>query len=522
MSNSFGIKKDKDIAEPPEAQVLSTDHLLHDIGSRAVSGGFVTIGAQAAKFVLNFTGAAVLARLLTPRDFGLVGMVLGVTGLVGLFKELGLSTATVQRETVSQQQVSNLFWVNAAVSGILTVISFALAPWVARFYRDPRATAIMMALSLTFLLSGSAVQHQALLARRMRFRTIAIIEVASMLSGFASACCLAKFRFGYWALVAQQLTDAATGLVLIWCASGWRPSMPKRNSGVRPMLSFGAHLTMADFIGLLMGNSDTILVGRVFGVEPLGLYSRASVLVVRPVRQVLTPINAVLTPVLSRLQRDSERYRRSFMHAYETLALFTFSFAAMCPALARPLVLVILGPKWIGVIPLFSAFAMVAVSWPLGEAAVWLFQSQGRGREQLHSHILTGAVGLISYILGLRWGPLGIVVMLAITSMTIRLPIAYYFAGRSGPVATADLWRAFLSHLPCWITVYLTTTVAYMMVKDSLPIIQLLVCGPVGLGAGAALALVFDRPRRSACYLWNTFRTSVLRRGNSALLSYGN
>jgi PST family polysaccharide transporter len=278
---------------------------------------------------------------------------------------------------------------------------------------------------------------------------------------------------------------------------------------------------MADFIGLLMANSDGVLVGRVFGAEPLGLYTRANVLVARPLQQVLAPINAVLTPVLSRLQNDMERYRRSFIRAYETLALITFSFAAMCLVLARPLVLVILGAKWKGVIPLFTAFAVVAVSWPLGEAAIWLFQSQGRGREQLRNHTLGGAVTLGSYLIGLHWGPLGVVACLAVTSMAIRLPILYYFAGRSGPVATSDLWKAFASHLPCLGTVYLTTSLSYMLVKNVAPAIQLLVCAPAGLGAGVALVMIFDRPRQSALYTWNTVRSSLVRRWSAAIPSYG-
>jgi O-antigen/teichoic acid export membrane protein len=516
MSSSFETTNHKDTAVTAEAQVLSTDHLLHDIGTRAISGGLVTVGAQAAKFVLNLTAAAVLARLLTPREFGLVGMVLAITGLVGLFKELGLSTATVQRDIITQQQVSNLFWINVSVSGFLTLISFGLAPLIASFYHDPRVTGIMMVLSLTFLLTGSAVQHQALLSRQMRFRALAMIEVTSMLVGFTAACCLAKLGFGYWALVAQQLVSATVSFVLMWYTSGWRPGMPKRNSGVRPMLSFGAHLTIADFIGLLLINSDSILIGRVFGAEPLGLYTRASVLLARPLQQISIPINAVLTPVLSRLQSDSERYRRTFMRTYDTLALIFFSLAALCLALARPLVLVVLGPKWSGAIPLFSAFAIVALSSPLAEVAIWLFQSQGRGREQLYNHTLGGTITLASYAIGLHWGPLGVIVATAITSMAIRMPMVYYFAGRRGPVTTGDLWMAFFSHLPCWATVYLATTLGHMMLRDAAPIVQLLVSGPIGLGAGAVLVLMFRRPRQSASYAWNKLRTAVVRQWGHA------
>jgi PST family polysaccharide transporter len=188
----------------------------------------------------------------------------------------------------------------------------------------------------------------------------------------------------------------------------------------------------------------------------------------------------------------------------------------MCLALASPLVLVVLGPKWKGVVPLFAAFAVIAVSWPLSEVAIWLFQSQGRGREQLYNHSMGGLTAIVSYAIGLHWGPLGVVVAFAITSMTVRLPIVYYFAGRQGPVTTSQLWKAFFSHLPCWGAVYITTTLAHMMVKDAAPIIQLLVCVPIGLGAGAALVLIFRRPRQSASYVWNTLRGSLLRQWDSA------
>lgn len=495
-----------------EIEHLSTDHLLENIGGRAVSGGFVTVGAQAAKFVLNFAAAAVLARLLSPNEFGLVGMVLGVTSLVGIFKELGLSTATVQRETITQRQVSNLFWINVGVSAILALLGSGLAPFVAWFYRDARVTLIMVALSMTFLLTGSTVQHQAILTRQMRFRALAIIDVTSVLIGFSTACLLAWLGFAYWALVAQQLATAVSCLVLTWCTSGWRPSLPTRGSGVRPMVAFGARLTIADLIGRFSVTSDTILIGRFFGAAPLGLYTRASVLLARPLEQIFTPIGAVLIPVLSRLNSDSERYRRAFLRTFDVLAVVILPFSAICLALARPIVFVILGPKWSGVVPLFSAFALVAASTPLSTVCTWMFESQGRGQDQLRNHTLAGAVTVAAYLVGLKWGPLGVILSLAITSMVIRLPIVYYIAGRRGPVSTGDLWAAFLSHLPCWVTVYAATMMARMTVEQSAPIVQLLVCVPIGLAVGYVGMLMFRRPRQSASYAWSTVQTSLAQR----------
>lgn len=500
-----------------ESEHLRTDHLLQNLGTRAVSGGFMTAGAQLARFVVNLSAAAVLARLLNPQEFGLVGMVLGVTGLLGVFKELGLSTATVQRQVITQQQVSNLFWINVGISGTLSAVTLVLAPLVAWFYRDSRVAGIMMMLSLDFVLTGSTVQHQALLTRQMRFKALAIIDVASIVIGFGTACLLAWLGFGYWALVAQQLAVAATTLVFTWVISGWRPGLPTRNSGVRPLVSFGAHLTVADVIGRFTVNSDSILIGRFFGAVPLGFYSRANVLLARPLQQVLTPVSSVIIPVLSRLQSDPQRYRRTFMRAYETLALITFPLAAMCLVLAKPMVLFVLGPKWSGVIPLFSAFALVAVSLPLSIVPGWLFTSQGRGRDQFHTYSLAGAVTVGSYLVGLCWGPLGVILALAAAGLLIRMPILYHMAGRHGHVRSSDLWNGFFTHLPSWGTVYLATLAARSLVPHSMPIVQLLVCGPLGLGTGAAAMLLFPRPRQTASYAVKTLGKSLVQRWRNAV-----
>ena len=282
------------------ADHLRTDHLVQNLGERALSGGVVTFSAQGIKFFLNLTSAAVLARLLSPTDFGIVGMVLAITGLLALFKDAGLSTATIQRERVTQDQVSNLFWLNIVFGALVCLANIAVAPLVAWFYHDPRLTHIMWALSLTFVITGSTVQHQALLTRQMRFKALAVIDVTSMLAGVILGAGLALLGFEYWALVGMQLCVAVVTLVLTWMVSGWSPTPPTRHSGVRSLVSFGFHLTVADLVACFTANADSILIGRTFGASVLGLYSRASVLLRRPISQVVTPVDAVLVPVLSR------------------------------------------------------------------------------------------------------------------------------------------------------------------------------------------------------------------------------
>src|SRR5439155_13431562 len=184
---------------------LSTDHLLTDLKGRTVSGAFITIASQGAQFVLSLVSIMVLARLLTPKDFGLFAMVTTVIGYLRVFKDAGLSTVTVQREGITHAQVSNLFWINVAVSGAISLVIAAGSPIVAWFYREPRLVPITLVLSSTFLLSGLTIQHTALLNRQMRFKAVAVIQVSSLLIGVAVGIGMACQGYNYWALVFSNL-----------------------------------------------------------------------------------------------------------------------------------------------------------------------------------------------------------------------------------------------------------------------------------------------------------------------------
>jgi PST family polysaccharide transporter len=219
-----------DMAEPSGHRHLDTDHLLPDIGRHAVSGGVFTAASQGVRFLLNLAAATVLARLLTPHDFGLVAMAGALMTILRAFRDGGLSTATVQRENITEAQVSNLFWINLVLGATITLLGAALAPGVAWFFQDERITPIAIWLSLAFVLNGAAVQHLALLNRQMRFRAVALIEITSATISFVVGVVLAWIGWGYWALVGMQLMASLMDLVLIWSAcctwgsaSPWAP-----------------------------------------------------------------------------------------------------------------------------------------------------------------------------------------------------------------------------------------------------------------------------------------------------------
>ena len=278
---------------------FETRHLLTNLRQRTISSGLITVAAQGAQFLLNLAYIMVLARLLAPEEFGLVAMVTTVMGFLRIFQDAGLSTATVQRREITHAQVSNLFWVNVGVGGVITLL---VAPqrrdrW---FYHEPRLEGITLMLSITFLLASSTVQHVALLNRQMRFGAIAVIDTVSMLAGYLTGTGIALLGYGYWALVGANVIQLAIRFVLAWSVSGWRPQLPSRNTQTWHLLTFGANITAGTLMLSIVRGADNLLIGRFFGAAAVGLYSRASILLIRPLQQFMQPINTVVIPALSR------------------------------------------------------------------------------------------------------------------------------------------------------------------------------------------------------------------------------
>lgn len=489
-----------------ETTHFETDHLLGDLKQRAVSSGALTIGAQAGKFGLHLLGIVVLARLLTPEDFGLIAMVSAVIGFVRVFKDAGLSMATVQREGITHAQVSNLFWINVAVSALIGVALSVAAPLVARFYEEPRLVAITVALCGGFVVSALTGQHMALLSRQMRFKAIAGIDIASIVVGLLVGVIMSVLHFSYWSLVGMNLTTAALAFALTWWASGWRPQLPRRHSGTASLVRFGFHLTAANFIYAIARGVDSILIGRLYGADALGLYTRASALVARPLENFIGPIDAVFVPAFSRLQTQPVRYRRIFLLVYETLALTGSVFTGLLLGLAYPLTVVVLGPKWEGAATIFAGFAAVALFVPLCSACTWLMTSQGRGKDSLVSSVIVSGVTVVAFIVGIPYGAAGVAISYSISGILIQIPALYFIAGRGGPVRTADLWKSTAPYLPVWIIVAATTWFAAVQVPNSSPLLQLIVGTCSGLLVGALFVAISARARAVVSNLLDVLR----------------
>jgi PST family polysaccharide transporter len=211
-------------------------------------------------------------------------------------------------------------------------------------------------------------------------------------------------------------------------------------------------------------------------------------------------------PALCRLQSQPARYRLTFLRLYDAIALIAFAFSGLFLALARPLTLVLLGPKWGEAAVIFGGFTIAALCVPLANASAWLFISQGRGQEMFITQSINACAVVLSFVGGLPFGPVGVAMAFSVSTLLVRIPIYYYSAGRNGPVRTADLWSVFFRHLPVWVVVFSATSLALVLAARFAPLLQLLTCVPVGLIAGGAMISCFAPQREVATHLLDTLR----------------
>jgi O-antigen/teichoic acid export membrane protein len=415
-----------------------TDHLSSDLKGRTVRSGAITIASQVGKFALQTASTILVARLLTPEDYGLLGMVTIFTGFANLFSDLGLSAAVIQKEEINHRQVSNLFWINILIAFIVASIVAMLSPALVWFYKEPRLFWITIALSLNFIFGGLAVQHTALLQRQMHFAVLGKIQILSMFISVVTAVILAYLNFGYWSLVLMQWANLGTNAISVWVVCGWRPSSPSRGSGIKSMLVFGRDLTSFRIVNYFTRNLDNLVLGRFWGPQELGLYAKAYQLLLLPIQQINGPMTSVAIPALSSLQANPEKYRQFYAKAILSIATLSMPIMAFLFASADNLILLMLGPEWAGATILFRLLMPAAFVGTFYVATGWVYQSLGRPDRQLRIGLVNSTITSILFLISVRWGAVGVATAFGISQPILYIPAVIY-CYKGTPLRVIDL-----------------------------------------------------------------------------------
>ncbi|MFS0734227.1 lipopolysaccharide biosynthesis protein [Microbacterium sp. 1P10UB] len=399
------------------------------LAGSAAKGALFMLIAQAARIVLQLASVVVLSRLLSPHDYGLIAIVLVVIGVGEIFRDFGLTSASVQAPELSRGQRDNLFWINTGIGVTLGLLAFALAWPLQLISGESELLGILQVLSSVFLINGLTTQYRAQLMRGLRFRAMAIIDVVSAASALGIAVILAFAGAGYWALVVQQLANAAIALIATVAVGRWLPRWYSRAYPIGSFVRFGWNLVVANLLSYGANQIDTVLVAARFGTAPLGLYNRAYQLVMTPLGQVRTPLSSVAIPVLSRAQNDPVRYE-SFVVSGQLMLGYTLGLPLLMVAgLSEPIVQIMLGPQWASAAPILRFFAIAALLTTLPFVGYWVYVSRGLSRQLMWWTWVSTGIRAVCIVSGSFFGILGVAAGVALAP-AIAWPLSLWWLSR--------------------------------------------------------------------------------------------
>lgn len=475
-----------------------------DLGASAGRGAAVTFLAQLFRVGLQFVGIVVLARILTPNDYGLVAMVTAVIGVAEVFRDFGLSMAAVQSKALSKQQRNNLFWLNTLIGAILTVLVFFSAPLVASLFGRAELEPLTQALSVTFLLNGVSTQYRASLNRDMKFFKLNGSEIAGQALGLLIGIVAGIAGWGYWALAAQQVSQALAALVVLVIAARWLPGRYDRSVRTASFLSYGMNLLGVNLLSYASKNLSTVVIGASLGPAQLGQYNRAYQLLTLPLNQINAPATRVALPVLSRLQDSREDFDRFLVRGQSMLlhvVVFTFVLAV---AMTPPLVELFLGDQWGDVVPIFRALAIAGIFQSAGYVTYWVFLAKGLTRENLYYSLVTRTLQIVLIVAAAPFGLMPIVwayVVGVVVSWPLSLVYLRYL--RAAPVG--PLVSNVLAILAAYAVIGGVTYLTVVTVQVESSLLDVVIGLVVALATAALLCAVWPRYRRELRDLLRVF-----------------
>ncbi|PYV75763.1 MAG: hypothetical protein DMG96_16195 [Acidobacteria bacterium] len=392
----------------------------------AVRGAGVTVLSSIVGLPIQMIATVVLARLLTPADFGVVTMVTTFSLLLMNFGGNGFTEAVIQRDTISHALISNLFWVNVGMGVLLTCAFAAAGSLMARFYGDPNVAHVAAGVSLTIFFTSTSILHLALLRRAMSFSTVSAIDVLARIVSVAVSIALGWTGWGYRALVAGAIAQPICQSVGAWLLCRWIPSFPRRVDGTGSMVRFALSVYGRFSVNYFARNMDNLLVGWRFQAQSLGFYKKAYDLFALPASLLVTSLTGVAVSALSRLNGNSAQYRRYFLSALEVLAFVGMGLAAYLTLVGKDLIRLLLGPGWESAGRIFTFFAPGIGAMLLYGTHGWIHLSIGRADRWFRWGIVEFVVTGLLFIGGLAWGPVGIAVAWAASFWILAIPGLWY------------------------------------------------------------------------------------------------
>lgn len=377
--------------------------------------------STAGKQVLSIASVATVARMLGPGTYGVMGMANLLIVFILNFRDLGTGTAIIQRLSISDRLLSSLFWVNFVLGLLMAGGLAALSPLAASFFKTPELIAILCTLSVSFWLTSIGVVHASLLMRGMHFKALAVVDLTAGVATYLVALSCAYSGLGVWSLVFANIANSSTSTLGYWLACSWRPSWIFDGTEVKSITNFSLNLSGFGVVNYFARNADNVVVGRVLGKVALGDYQTAYNLMLTPLQNISSVIGQVTLPAFARIQDDNERFRFAYVKSCMLVALITFPVMAGLGVVAHPLIIAVLGPKWVGAIRVFQILAPVGLVQSVQGSVGQIYVSKGRTDWNFRFGAVYCVVLVAAFIAGVRYGTIGVATAYCITYLGLLM-----------------------------------------------------------------------------------------------------
>jgi len=424
----------------------------------ALRGVAWTSFSYATRFFFQTLVTLLLARVLLPADYGVVGIASLAIAVVALFRDLGLTSAIVRRKDIDDTMLSTAFWFNAVVGLVLASSLYLAAPAIAALLHEPRAIIVLHFFAPTFFVGSLNAVHGSLLTRSRKYRTFAIREISATILGGIVSVTMAYMGFGFYALLAQGLFSSAFSVIFLWTSVRWRPRLVVRLSALKELLAYGLPLAGSNALNFFSRNLDNLLVGRFLGVAALGLYGFAYNVIASPIAMIQTILGRVMFPEMARIQDDLPHVRSVYVSSIRHIATASWLPLGGLLVLAPVFVPWAFGAHWVPAIYLVQTFCFVAIGQAIGTTIGWIYQSQGRTKQYFWSNLAFSACVYVAFIVGLQWGLTGVATGYLLVSYTLGVPynaLAFRIIG----LRNLDILKALR-----WLTLALAYSMAGMFI----------------------------------------------------------
>jgi PST family polysaccharide transporter len=396
---------------------------------RTVSGLLWSAASQTGRQAVLLASSVVLARLLTPHDFGLVATVLVFVNFAVVVAEQGFGAALIQREKIEERHLSTIWWLSLGVGAAMTGVFLAAAPLVGRAYGEPALVPLTRLIAFVFALNSLGMVQTTLLTRELAFKTLAKAEVAGAWVGALAGVACALAGLGAWSIAVQSLATSLVSAAALWALCPWRPRALFDARAVRELASFSSSHFLGNAANYWVRNVDNLLVGLLLGQRELGVYGRAYSVMLFPLSRVTRVLSRVMFPALSIQQSDPASARRLFLRLTATTALVTFPMMLGVSAAAPFFVACVFGPQWGEMVPVLRVLAVVGTAQSVSILLTNIYASQGTPELRLRVALPLQALQVAGIVVGLRWGIVGVAWGYALASLA-SIPVDAFYGGR--------------------------------------------------------------------------------------------